>query len=125
MNGARQSAIHLRPCVHSASSRPLMILWFRVFVLDAAQRCSLGYAEIRSVILEPSANTGTNKRLFTKIITMARELGIQVISEGVETEAQATMLQSLGCTLAQGYLYAKLAPPAALEQILDEGGDMA
>ena len=56
---------------------------------------------------------------------MAKELGIQVISEGVETEEQAMMLQSLGCTLAQGYLYAKPAPPAALEQILDEGGDMA
>ena len=75
--------------------------------------------------LEPSANTERTRIILQKIIIMAKELGIQVISEGVETEEQAMMLQSLGCTLAQGYLYAKPAPPAALEQILDEGGDMA
>jgi EAL domain-containing protein (putative c-di-GMP-specific phosphodiesterase class I) len=38
---------------------------------------------------------------------MGRGLGLRVIAEGVETEAQAKFLQSVGCNEGQGYLYAK------------------
>ena len=39
------------------------------------------------------------------IINMARELGSQVIAEGVETKEQARFLRANGCLMAQGYLY--------------------
>ncbi|MBA4143250.1 MAG: EAL domain-containing protein [Nitrosospira sp.] len=41
------------------------------------------------------------------IVGMGRSLGLRVIAEGVETEAQANFLQSIGCEEGQGYLYAK------------------
>jgi diguanylate cyclase (GGDEF)-like protein/PAS domain S-box-containing protein len=41
------------------------------------------------------------------IVAMGRGLGLRVIAEGVETEAQAKFLQSVGCNEGQGYLYAK------------------
>ena len=41
------------------------------------------------------------------LITMAHNLGLEVIAEGVETEAQATFLRNEGCEEAQGYLYAE------------------
>jgi EAL domain-containing protein (putative c-di-GMP-specific phosphodiesterase class I) len=41
------------------------------------------------------------------ILGMAKKLGIKTIAEGVETALQAQVLQSLGCTIAQGYFYAR------------------
>jgi EAL domain-containing protein (putative c-di-GMP-specific phosphodiesterase class I) len=41
------------------------------------------------------------------IIALGESLQIQVIAEGVETEAQAEFLKAEGCHLAQGFLYAK------------------
>lgn len=41
---------------------------------------------------------------------MIRELGKQLIAEGVETTQERDMLVSLGCTLLQGYLFARPAP---------------
>jgi EAL domain-containing protein (putative c-di-GMP-specific phosphodiesterase class I) len=38
---------------------------------------------------------------------MADALGLEVIAEGVETEAQANAYRDLGCPLAQGYLFGR------------------
>ncbi len=43
------------------------------------------------------------------IATAARELGIQVLAEGVETEDEFTVLKAAGITLFQGYWFAKPA----------------
>ncbi|HEV7745399.1 MAG TPA: EAL domain-containing protein [Pyrinomonadaceae bacterium] len=44
------------------------------------------------------------------IITLAHNLGLKVIAEGVETEAQLGLLHLLKCDGAQGYLFGKPAP---------------
>ena len=41
------------------------------------------------------------------VIEMARSLGINVTAEGIETQAQQTWMQHLGCDSAQGYLFAR------------------
>jgi len=51
------------------------------------------------------------------IIGMAGSLGIEVISEGVETNEQRAFLERAGCMAYQGYLYGNPAP-------LEEFGDM-
>ncbi len=45
------------------------------------------------------------------IVELGRRLGIAVVAEGVETEADLARVRSLGCELAQGYLFA--APSSA------------
>lgn len=47
-------------------------------------------------------------------MAMARSMGIEVIAEGVETEAQAEALARLGCHVIQGWLIAKAMPPRDL-----------
>lgn len=47
------------------------------------------------------------------IIGMANNLGLNVIAEGVETEAQLSFLESNGCLAYQGYLFSK---PIAIEE---------
>ena len=52
------------------------------------------------------------------IIGMGRGLGLDVIAEGVETEAQRNFLMAQGCNAFQGYLIARPVPRAAFEALL-------
>jgi EAL domain-containing protein (putative c-di-GMP-specific phosphodiesterase class I) len=48
------------------------------------------------------------------MIELAHALGVPVVAEGVESEAEHAVLVELGCDLAQGYLYAEPLPPEEL-----------
>jgi diguanylate cyclase (GGDEF)-like protein/PAS domain S-box-containing protein len=48
------------------------------------------------------------------IVGLGESLGLSVIAEGVERTAEAAKLRSLGCHLAQGYLYGRPLPASAL-----------
>jgi len=52
------------------------------------------------------------------VVTLAKDLGLDVVAEGVETAAQADVLGELGCQFAQGYLWAGAMPAAQLSQAL-------
>jgi diguanylate cyclase (GGDEF)-like protein len=60
----------------------------------------------------------TDSVIIDTIIGMARNLGLEVIAEGVETVAQRDFLLAHGCHLFQGYLYGKPVPIAQYEQAL-------
>ncbi|HEY0957122.1 MAG TPA: EAL domain-containing protein [Roseateles sp.] len=49
------------------------------------------------------------------IVTMARELGLEVVAEGVETEAQMLALREMGCDWGQGWWFGKGVPAAEFE----------
>ena len=54
------------------------------------------------------------------VVDMARSLGIAVTAEGIETQAQQTWMQHLGCDSAQGFLFSRpLAADDFLRQFLD------
>nr|WP_225563058.1 EAL domain-containing protein [Rhodanobacter sp. DHG33] len=54
------------------------------------------------------------------IIGMGRGLGLQVVAEGVETEAQQNFLMAEGCEVFQGYLISRPMPLQMFERILQE-----
>lgn len=57
------------------------------------------------------------------VIEMARSLGIAVTAEGIETQAQQTWMQHLGCDSAQGFLFARpMATDEFLKIFLDRQG---
>lgn len=47
------------------------------------------------------------------ILALGADLDLFVIAEGIETAAQRDALQQMGCTMGQGYLYGRPAPPSA------------
>jgi diguanylate cyclase (GGDEF)-like protein/PAS domain S-box-containing protein len=49
--------------------------------------------------------------IVSAIIAMARHLHIEVVAEGIEGWPQLEKLRQLGCSYAQGYLFARPAPP--------------
>jgi diguanylate cyclase (GGDEF)-like protein len=53
-----------------------------------------------------------SEQLTRTLIGLAQGLGLGVIAEGVETEAQARRLRELGCPLGQGFLFARPLPAA-------------
>ncbi|MFO7530018.1 MAG: EAL domain-containing protein [Marinobacter sp.] len=55
------------------------------------------------------------------VISLAHNLGIRVIAEGVETEEQLNFLRQHGCNLVQGYLISRPIPAEELERALEEG----
>ena len=51
------------------------------------------------------AESPTSRAIFSAVVRMAAELGLEVTAEGVETEEQVERLRALGCERAQGYLF--------------------
>jgi len=62
----------------------------------------------------------TDAIIVQTIIGMANNLGMEVIAEGVETEAQRVYLERYGCTLCQGNLFSKAVPVEEFEQLLQQ-----
>jgi diguanylate cyclase (GGDEF)-like protein len=52
------------------------------------------------------------------MIAMAHALKLEVVAEGVETEAQQSFLTRNGCDMAQGYLFGRPVEPAEIEAML-------
>jgi EAL domain-containing protein (putative c-di-GMP-specific phosphodiesterase class I) len=61
---------------------------------------------VRGVHLQPTKQT-----LVRTMITMCRELGMQVVAEGIETPEERDAIVEAGCDLLQGYLFAKPGLP--------------
>jgi diguanylate cyclase (GGDEF)-like protein/PAS domain S-box-containing protein len=61
---------------------------------------------IRDLLTEPA-----DAAIVQALLAMGRGMGLDVIAEGVETQAQATVLQTMGCRFAQGFLYGKALAP--------------
>ncbi len=56
-----------------------------------------------------------SRALVDMIFSLARQLQLQVVAEGVETRMQQTLLADLGCEFVQGYLHSPPLPPARFE----------
>ena len=52
------------------------------------------------------------------IVTIAHNLGMQVVAEGVETNQQLSFLSGLRCEQLQGYLYSKPLPESDFQKYL-------
>jgi diguanylate cyclase (GGDEF)-like protein len=64
------------------------------------------------------ADTGENLEIIQAIITLAHDLGISVIAEGIETLEQLNQLKALGCEYGQGYFFSKPLERESAEAIL-------
>jgi EAL domain-containing protein (putative c-di-GMP-specific phosphodiesterase class I) len=73
----------------------------------------------RSFVQDLPSNTN-DAQLVCTMITLAHNLNMHVVAEGVETPEQAGFLHAQGCDIAQGYLFSRPVPASAIENILIE-----
>jgi len=65
-------------------------------------------------------NNSSNQTIVETIIYMAKKLGISIIAEGVENQAELNCLQQLGCTNFQGYYFNRPLPLVQFEALVSE-----
>jgi diguanylate cyclase (GGDEF)-like protein/PAS domain S-box-containing protein len=69
--------------------------------------------------LDSVSGDGTGKGAIVQaIVTLAQQLGLRVVAEGVETQEELELLRRLGCDLVQGFLFSKPMPVEACEKFL-------
>ncbi|GAB2869302.1 hypothetical protein GCM10027277_43110 [Pseudoduganella ginsengisoli] len=68
---------------------------------------------VRDLTVDPD-----DAAIVTTILALAANLGLEVISEGVETAEQLEFLRQHGCRQMQGYYFSRPAPAGAIETIL-------
>jgi diguanylate cyclase (GGDEF)-like protein len=61
---------------------------------------------------------GCSLAIVNAIVGLGNNLGLDVIAEGVETQAQQEYLSAIGCQFAQGFLFGKPVPAADAERML-------
>lgn len=61
---------------------------------------------------------GENSEILQTIISLAKNLKMRVVAEGIETASQLALLQTLGCDYGQGFLLAKPKPREETETLL-------
>lgn len=71
----------------------------------------------RSFVLDVTSDPN-DAAIVQTIIAMIEALGLNVIAEGVETEAQHDFLDKHGCYAFQGYLFGKPVPVGEFEALL-------
>ena len=75
---------------------------------------------VQDIITEPD-----DAAIAQAVIRLSHSLGIEVVAEGVETEAQLAFLRSRGCNAMQGYYFSKPIPADEVARLLQENRRLA
>jgi diguanylate cyclase (GGDEF)-like protein len=89
--------------------------------LSYLHRFPLNYLKIDRSFVSRMTETSDNAEIVKTIVTLAHNLGMQAIAEGVETPDQCEKLRAIGCEFAQGYLFSRpIDRNAVLAMLADE-----
>lgn len=72
--------------------------------------------KIDMVFLQKARDEKRSKKILQMIISLSKQLGMPVITEGVETLEQVEFLNEMGCDMFQGYYFAKPMPVEQFEK---------
>ena len=119
-----ETAIAADPDAAARALRALRDLGMQICIDDFG----IGYSSLASLLRLPFTSlkidrsliaglseSGEHREMVAAITTLAHNLGLEIVAEGVETAAQMSIVESLGIDLVQGYFVALPSPVAELD----------
>jgi diguanylate cyclase (GGDEF)-like protein len=88
--------------------------------LSYLRRLPLDALKIDRSFIRDLPQSESDSQITLAIIAMAKALGLEVIAEGIEQQAQRDFLMAAGCDTGQGFLVSPAVPAAELKPFLDE-----
>ncbi|MCP4365991.1 MAG: EAL domain-containing protein [Planctomycetes bacterium] len=85
--------------------------------LHDLMRLPVDKIKISQYLMENVPNNSEDNEIVAEIVSMAKDLGLKVIAEGVETEEQFAFLVELGCNEVQGYWFGRPMPAKKCEEM--------
>jgi diguanylate cyclase (GGDEF)-like protein/PAS domain S-box-containing protein len=86
------------------------LTYVRMFPIDALK--------IDRSFVQGLCQSPEDAAIVAAVISMGRALGVNVVAEGVESQDQASVLSTLGCRLAQGFLFSRPVPAGKLAELV-------
>jgi EAL domain-containing protein (putative c-di-GMP-specific phosphodiesterase class I) len=86
--------------------------------LSYLRRFALDILKIDRSFVADMLNNSESQEIVKTILSLGRNLRMQVVAEGVETREQMTLLKSLDCEFAQGYLFSRPLDSAGVARTL-------
>jgi diguanylate cyclase (GGDEF)-like protein len=86
--------------------------------LSYLQRFPIDVLKIDKAFVDPVASGRDNTSLTRAIVALGDALGLDMVAEGIERAEQVDGLRFLGCSLGQGYYFAKPVPAAEFTRLL-------
>ncbi|MGX9965567.1 putative bifunctional diguanylate cyclase/phosphodiesterase, partial [Roseomonas sp. F4] len=88
------------------------------------ERFSLSEIKIDRSFVHDVAHSVAKRIIVEGVVRLGAALDIRIVAEGIETEAERAIMQSLGCSVGQGYLFARPMDEDQLERLLNGGADI-
>lgn len=88
--------------------------------LNMLRKAPVDTLKIDRFFLDEIMSTSRGKIIVEASVKMAKQLGLTVIAEGVETDEQLNFLLLSGCDIAQGYLFSRPVPVSEFETFMEE-----
>jgi len=86
--------------------------------LNYLKRLPIDVLKIDQSFVKECSTKSEDFQICSTIITLANNLGLTTIAEGVESEEQWSLLRDLGCQIFQGYLFNKPMSHLEIEEFL-------
>jgi len=85
------------------------------------QRFAIDTLKIDRGFIQRIGSDGGGAEIVQTIISLARNLGMDALAEGIERPEQLTTVRDMGCGFAQGFLFAKPLPPDEILELIKLG----
>ena len=86
--------------------------------LGYLRRFPLDTLKIDRSFVSEMENSSESRAIVQTIMSLGRDLGMEMVAEGVETARQVSLLKSLACEYAQGYFFSKAIDQEGVVQVL-------
>ena len=86
--------------------------------LSALRNLPVRAVKLDRTFFAEAADDSRAAKVLHAVAEVVRAAGLQPVAEGIETEGQLELALQSGCTVAQGFLFARPAPPHALRPVL-------